>query len=378
MQTDLLNIFFEESEEHLQSLNENVLTLEQNPADMDVVGEIFRSAHTFKGMSASMEFAEMADLTHKMENVLDEIRHGNIVVNADIIDVIFECIDNLEKMVADVQQGGMGNIDVVSTKQKLEALLHGNVVTPTEHIEQDHIGNDGGVSHEVHITVEQQAILKAVRAIMCIEALQNVGNIQKTVPSIEEIEADAFGFEFTVFMDSDYNVEELKQVVLHISEIEKVEVKQGHTSQEAVQIEKMIQSSAVAQVVSPVEAPKQSANTTPAKSTVKTKNAKVENRSIRVQLEKIETLMNMFEESVIERGRIDELAQTIQNKELIEHLNRLGDISKDIQNVLLNMRMVPIETVFNRFPRMVRMLAKDLGKKSIYKLQEKLLKLIKL
>ncbi|AHA10131.1 chemotaxis protein CheA [Bacillus toyonensis] len=363
MQTDLLNIFFEESEEHLQSLNENVLTLEQNPADMDVVGEIFRSAHTFKGMSASMEFAEMADLTHKMENVLDEIRHGNIVVNADIIDVIFECIDNLEKMVADVQQGGMGNIDVVSTKQKLEALLHGNVVTPTEHIEQDHIGNDGGVSHEVHITVEQQAILKAVRAIMCIEALQNVGNIQKTVPSIEEIEADAFGFEFTVFMDSDYNVEELKQVVLHISEIEKVEVKQGHTSQEAVQIEKMIQSSAVAQVVSPVEARKQSANTTPAKSTVKTKNAKVENRSIRVQLEKIETLMNMFEESVIERGRIDELAQTIQNKELIEHLNRLGDISKDIQNVLLNMRMVPIETVFNRFPRMVRMLAKDLGKK---------------
>ncbi|EJR60098.1 hypothetical protein IIO_03457 [Bacillus cereus VD115] len=363
MQTDLLNIFFEESEEHLQSLNENVLTLEQNPADMDVVGEIFRSAHTFKGMSASMEFAEMADLTHKMENVLDEIRHGNIVVNADIIDVIFECIDNLEKMVADVQQGGMGNIDVVSTKQKLEALLHGNVVTPTEHIEQDHIGNDGGVSHEVHITVEQQAILKAVRAIMCIEALQNVGNIQKTVPSIEEIEADAFGFEFTVFMDTDYNVEELKQVVLHISEIEKVEVKQGHTPQEVVQVEKMIQSSAVAQVVSPVEAPKQPANTTPAKSTVKTKNAKVENRSIRVQLEKIETLMNMFEESVIERGRIDELAQTIQNKELIEHLNRLGDISKDIQNVLLNMRMVPIETVFNRFPRMVRMLAKDLGKK---------------
>ncbi len=89
----------------------------------------------------------------------------------------------------------------------------------------------------------------------------------------------------------------------------------------------------------------------------------MENRSIRVQLEKIERLMNMFEESVIERGRIDELAQAIQNKELIEHLNRLGDISKDIQNVLLNMRMVPIETVFNRFPRMVRMLAKDLGKK---------------
>ncbi|WP_144501912.1 chemotaxis protein CheW [Bacillus thuringiensis] len=374
MQTDLLNIFFEESEEHLQSLNENVLVLEQNPADMDVVGEIFRSAHTFKGMSASMEFTEMADLTHKMENVLDEIRHGNIVVNADIIDVIFECIDNLEKMVADVQQGGMGNIDVASTKQKLEALLNGNVETPTEHIEQNHIDTDDAVSHEVHITVEQQAILKAVRAIMCIEALQNVGNIQKTAPSIEEIEADAFGFEFTVFMDTDCSIEELKQVVLHVSEIEKVEVKQGEpiskevaskkvVTQEVVQVEGKLQPAVVTQVKSPIEATNQPSSTMPAKSTTKTKNAKVENRSIRVQLEKIERLMNMFEESVIERGRIDELAQTIQNKELIEHLNRLGDISKDIQNVLLNMRMVPIETVFNRFPRMVRMLAKDLGKK---------------
>ncbi|MDM8363573.1 chemotaxis protein CheW [Bacillus thuringiensis] len=374
MQTDLLNIFFEESEEHLQSLNENVLVLEQNPADMDVVGEIFRSAHTFKGMSASMEFTEMADLTHKMENVLDEIRHGNIVVNADIIDVIFECIDNLEKMVADVQQGGMGNIDVVSTKQKLEALLNGNVETPTEHIEQNHIDNDDAVSHEVHITVEQQAILKAVRAIMCIEALQNVGNIQKTAPSIEEIEADAFGFEFTVFMDTDCSIEELKQVVLHVSEIEKVEVKQGEpisrevaskkfVTQEVVQVEGTLQPAVATQVESPIVATNQPKSAMPAKSTTKTKNAKVENRSIRVQLEKIERLMNMFEESVIERGRIDELAQTIQNKELIEHLNRLGDISKDIQNVLLNMRMVPIETVFNRFPRMVRMLAKDLGKK---------------
>ncbi|MGG0443402.1 chemotaxis protein CheA [Bacillus mycoides] len=357
MQTDLLNIFFEEAEEHLQSLNENVLNLEQNPADMGVVGEIFRSAHTFKGMSASMEFAEMADLTHKMENVLDEIRHGNMMVNANIIDVIFECIDNLEKMVTDVQQGGMGNIDVVSTKHKLEALLNGNVEASMEQVEQSSINNDDTVSHEVYITVEQQAILKAVRAIMCIEALQNVGDIQKTVPSIEEIEADAFGFEFTVYMDTDRSVEELKQVVLHVSEIEKVEVKQGNIAEEGI-----VQSIAATQLDPSLEARTPTASTTPAKSTTKTKNAKVENRSIRVQLEKIERLMNMFEESVIERGRIDELAETIQNKELIEHLNRLGDISKDIQNVLLNTRKT-IETVFNRFPRMVRMLAKDLGKK---------------
>lgn len=360
MQTDLLNIFFEEAEEHLQSLNENVLNLEQNPEDMEVVGEIFRSAHTFKGMSASMEFAEMADLTHKMENVLDEIRHGNIVVNADIIDVVFECIDNLEKMVADVQQGGMGNIDVTATKQKLEVLLNGDVAGATENKTQVELESDETVSHEIRVTVEQQAILKAVRAIMCVEALQNLGNIEKTIPSIEEIEADAFGFEFIVYINSDRSEEELKQAALHVSEIEKVEVKRIEKEKAVIEEKEEVFQPVSKQTATSSQPAGQGA---PQKGNAKGKNTKVENRSIRVQLEKIERLMNMFEESVIERGRIDELAETIQNKELIEHLNRLGDISKDIQNVLLNMRMVPIETVFNRFPRMVRMLAKDLGKK---------------
>lgn len=360
MQTDLLNIFFEEAEEHLQSLNENVLNLEQNPEDMEVVGEIFRSAHTFKGMSASMEFAEMADLTHKMENVLDEIRHGNIVVNAVIIDVVFECIDNLEKMVADVQQGGMGNLDVTATKQKLEVLLNGDVVGATENQTQVELEGDETVSHEIRVTVEQQAILKAVRAIMCVEALQNLGNIEKTIPSIDEIEADAFGFEFIVYINSGQSEEELKQAALHVSEIEKVEVKRIEKEKVVIKEKEDVFQLVSKQTATPSQPAGQGA---PQKGNAKGKNTKVENRSIRVQLEKIERLMNMFEESVIERGRIDELAETIQNKELIEHLNRLGDISKDIQNVLLNMRMVPIETVFNRFPRMVRMLAKDLGKK---------------
>ncbi|MEI4830570.1 chemotaxis protein CheA [Bacillus sp. FJAT-53711] len=354
MQTDLLSIFFEESEEHLQALNENVLILEQKPGDMEVVGEIFRSAHTFKGMSASMGFTEMADLTHKMENVLDEIRHGNIAVNANIIDVIFECIDNLEKMVADVQQGGMGNIHVASTKQKLEALLHGD--QPAEQAEnaiEQNLDDNASASHVVHISIQQQAMLKAVRAIMCIEALQSLGKIEKTVPTVEEIEADTFDFEFTVYLKTERSEEEIQQAVLHVSEIEKAEVKKLEVLS-SVKIEEK-------QTVQERELPQQTSVKEPAKA--KGKNAKVENRSIRVQLDKIERLMNMFEESVIERGRIDELAESIQNKELIEHLNRLGDISKDIQNVLLNMRMVPIETVFNRFPRMVRMLAKELGKK---------------
>lgn len=357
MQTDLLHIFFEESEEHLQALNENVLILEQSPGNMDVVGEIFRSAHTFKGMSASMGFTEMADLTHKMENVLDEIRHGHVSVSAAVVDVIFECIENLEQMVTDVQQGGMGNIDASSTKQKLEALLKGDAVSdmkqPEANDERDRNAED---LCEIHISIEKQAILKAVRAIMCIEALHNLGEVVKTVPTIEEIEADTFDFEFTVYMKTEESEEEIKQTVLHVSEIEKVEVKQVEQAVKTVEKEAALHTPQEEKTVL------KKVGNEPANVQAKGKSTRGENRSIRVQLEKIERLMNMFEETVIERGRIDELAASIQNKELIEHLNRLGDISKDIQNVLLNMRMVPIETVFNRFPRMVRKLAKELGK----------------
>ncbi|MCP8968828.1 chemotaxis protein CheA [Ectobacillus ponti] len=343
MANELLTIFLDESQEHLQALNENVLRLESNPADIAVVGEIFRSAHTFKGMSATMGYTNMANLTHKMENVLDEIRNGRLSVSGEVIDVIFECIDSLEKMVADVQQGGTGNISVSSTMQRLEAFMNRDQAKRQIKDEQAVEAGPAEATHIVRVTISESALLKAVRAIMCLEAIQRVGELLATEPAIDKIEADEFGTQFAAYLITNHDAEEVRQAVLSISEIEAAEVQSLEEKQEEV---------ASAPAAGATAAPKPAA-----------KGAKVESRTIRVQLEKIEKLMNMFEESVIERGRISELADAIANKELIEHLNRLGDISKDIQNLLLNMRMVPIETVFNRFPRMVRSLAKDLGKK---------------
>ncbi|MFX3622743.1 MAG: chemotaxis protein CheW [Ectobacillus sp.] len=345
MEHDLLSIFLEESQEHLQALNENVLLLENNPADLAVVGEIFRSAHTFKGMSATMGYTEMADLTHKMENVLDEIRNGNIVVTDEIIDLVFECIDNLEKMVADVQQGGEGSIPVRETTRKIEAFLQqGSIVSDMNDTTVLQENTKIVPTHQVRIIISEQALLKAVRAIMCIEALKEVADVVTTIPAIEQIEADDFGGEFIAEVYTEEPDAALYNTVMSVSEVKKVEItvlaQKGKLQEEE-------KKEAVPQT----------------KVASKRKGAKVESRSIRVPLERIENLMNMFEETVIERGRIGELAESLHNKELIEHLNRLGDISKDIQNLLLNMRMVPIETVFNRFPRMVRSLAKDLGKK---------------
>lgn len=324
MTTNMLDLFIEEASEHLQALNDNLLQLEKDPANGGLVSEIFRSAHTFKGMSATMGFQQVADLTHAMENVLDEVRNNRLVVTEHLVDIIFTCTSHLETMVSDIQHGGQGAADITKTVADLEALLSPEQEESTE------------ATYQISIKIEDAAILKAVRAVMCLERLAEIGIISDTTPDREAIELEEFEQTFEVVLESSQTKEEIEAVLLDISEIEKVTVKE--------EVEE-------AQIVEPI------------KKTAKQTTKRLENKTIRVQLEKIEKLMNVFEESVIERARIDEIAEKTNNKELMEHLGRFSSISKEIQNGLLNMRMVPVDSVFNRFPKMVRTLAKELGKK---------------
>ncbi|MBC1443432.1 chemotaxis protein CheA [Listeria seeligeri] len=324
MTTNMLDLFIEEASEHLQALNDNLLQLEKDPTNGGLVSEIFRSAHTFKGMSATMGFQQVADLTHAMENVLDEVRNNRLVVTEHLVDIIFTCTSHLETMVSDIQHGGQGAADITKTVADLEALLSPEQEESTE------------ATYQISIKIEDAAILKAVRAVMCLERLAEIGIISDTTPDREAIELEEFEQTFEVVLESSQTKEEIEAVLLDISEIEKVTVKE---EVEEVQIAE------------------------PIKKTAKQPTKRLENKTIRVQLEKIEKLMNVFEESVIERARIDEIAEKTNNKELMEHLGRFSSISKEIQNGLLNMRMVPVDSVFNRFPKMVRTLAKELGKK---------------
>ncbi|WP_099222084.1 chemotaxis protein CheA [Listeria costaricensis] len=330
MTTNMLDLFIEEASEHLQSLNDNMLQLEKEPENELLVSEIFRSAHTFKGMSATMGFQNVVDLTHAMENVLDAVRNHELAVTEHLVDIIFTCTSHLEEMVADISQGGTGMIQIDRTVAALNELL----AEEAAHL-------PGMTNYKLTIKIDSAAVLKAVRAVMCLERLDGLGNILETSPSVQEIEEDAFGDSFIVQFESEFSAAEIEAALLDITEIETADVKaeaDTHLVQQATK--------------SPLP-----------KTAVKKNVAHLENKTIRVQLEKIEKLMNMFEESVIERARIDEIAASTDNKELVEHLTRLGAISKEIQNGLLNMRMVPIENVFNRYPKMVRGLAKELGKK---------------
>ncbi|EAC7885911.1 chemotaxis protein CheA [Listeria monocytogenes] len=326
MTTNMLDLFIEEASEHLQALNDNLLQLEKDPTNGQLVSEIFRSAHTFKGMSATMGFQQVADLTHAMENVLDEVRNNRLAVTEHLVDIIFTCTSHLETMVSDIQHGGQGAADISKTVADLEALLHPEQETDLA-VEK---------TYRIAIQIEEAAILKAVRAVMCLERLAEMGIISETLPDREAIELEEFEQSFEVVLESAQTKEEIEAVILDISEIEKVTV---------------IEEVEEVQVIEPI------------KKAAKQTTKRLENKTIRVQLEKIEKLMNVFEESVIERARIDEIAEKTNNKELMEHLGRFSSISKEIQNGLLNMRMVPVDSVFNRFPKMVRTLAKELGKK---------------
>ncbi|MBC1637676.1 chemotaxis protein CheA [Listeria welshimeri] len=326
MTTNMLDLFIEEASEHLQALNDNLLQLEKEPTNGQLVSEIFRSAHTFKGMSATMGFQQVADLTHAMENVLDEVRNNRLAVTEHLVDIIFTCTSHLETMVSDIQHGGQGAADITKTVADLEALLH-----PEQEAELV-----VEKTYRIQIQIEEAAILKAVRAVMCLERLAEIGIISETLPDREAIELEEFEHTFEVVLESAQSKEKIEAVILAISEIEKVIVTE--------EVEEV-------QIIEPI------------KKAAKQTTKRLENKTIRVQLEKIEKLMNVFEESVIERARIDEIAEKTNNKELMEHLGRFSSISKEIQNGLLNMRMVPVDSVFNRFPKMVRTLAKELGKK---------------
>lgn len=346
MNQDYLTVFLEESQEHLQALNENVLKLEKNPAELILVGEIFRSAHTFKGMSATMGFDNMADLTHEMENLLDDIRNGKSSINEAKIDVILECIENLEKMVSNIQSGGKGEMEVSQTIIKLRSFKTENddgVTADKEEAAVPSFSQKG--SHIVKVTLRDDCMLKGVRSVMVLEALNEVGKTLETSPSQEKLEEGDFGTSFSVLMNSKESEGEIISAVLSVSEIESAalsDVLVGEDNNEAT--------------------PVPGGQTKATGSSKSHSNGKVENKTIRVNLEKIEDLMNMFEETVIERGRIEELVYKLEHPELHERIQRLDIISKELQNLVLNMRMVPVETVFNRFPRMVRQLSKDLNK----------------
>lgn len=389
-----LEMFIEESKEHLQACSEHLLELEKNPDDLAIVGEIFRSAHTLKGMSATMGFEDLADLTHKMENVLDAIRNEKIHVTPEILDVVFESVDHLEEMVMDIANGGDGKRDVSSTVAQLKRIELGEEVIPEvvatvaapvvesvleyDSFEQTVITQSteqGFNAFEISVTLREDCLLKAARVFMVFEILEKDGDVIKSSPSVEKLEDEQFDQQFYVAFVTKTTAEDMQKKLMKVSEVDEVivtTIDQRKFSEKVFEAHQEVAATAtaVAEVAAlPTNTPAAKAEPVakPAKEATPSKadknHAPVGNKTIRVNIERLDILMNLFEELVIDRGRLQSISTEVNHGELNETVERMSRVMGDLQTIILTMRMVPVETVFNRFPKMIRQLSRDLNKK---------------
>ncbi|UZT06941.1 chemotaxis protein CheA [Clostridium sp. LQ25] len=390
-----MSMFLEESLDNLQTLNESLLELEQNPEDVDKVNEIFRVAHTIKGMAATMGFNDLAELTHKMEDVLSEFREGELRVTQDVVTVLFDCLDTLEKMVDLVQEGSDEKVDIESIMAKLAYIKENgnknqqaNVIEESNSAElkishNDSIGLDlneydisvikqahekGFNAVEIKVTLSENTLLKSARAFLIVKDLEDHGEILKSVPSTQDIENEEFDLELKFVLITKNTVDEILSIVNGISEVVKVEASAIEIEEtETVEVEKVEEvkpkeveekAEESKKIENVVEAPKKAA----AKKPQPKKEVKKAHQSVRVDLERIDNLMNMVSELVIYRTRLEQIVTTHKSQELNETLEQVGRTTSDLQDLVMKIRMLPLDTVFNRFPRMIRDVSVELNK----------------
>ncbi|WP_411346127.1 chemotaxis protein CheW [Paenibacillus sp. WLX1005] len=397
-----LSMFIDESNDHLQSLNEKMLELEGNPTDLGIVQVIFRSAHTLKGMAATMGFEDLAALTHQMENVLDLVRNEKLAMQEFIFDTLFKGLDALESMVQDITQGGEGKADVTAIVEALQAIVRGDIPAATtaaaapaaaatpasstpvaikdsegielDEFQQSVIEQSMAAGHQalyMEISIREDCQLKAVRAYMVFDLLERYGDVIKSEPSTQDIEQDKFERSFSLYYVTQKDPAELEPMVSSISEIESVKVtqldvdslKQLAASKEVpAEPQAAPAPEAATPTSTPAPAAKAAAPAAAPKAAAKAP-APAPSRTIRVDIDRLDVLMNLFSELLIDRVRLEQLASEVKVPALTDTVEHMGRVSSDLQNIVLKLRMVPVDTVFNRFPRMVRDLAKSLDKK---------------
>ena len=391
-----MDMFLDESHEHLQSLNEGLLSLEENSEDLSVVNDIFRNAHTLKGMSATMGYNKIAELTHEMEDVLDLIRKEQLKLNEDIIDTLFKCLDSLEQMVDSVANGESEDVvDVSDLVSKLSSISKGEPapaaaaapaaapageaaapaagagpaieLTDTEK-EMLRQAKDGGLlGVHIQVTLAETCLLKSARSYMVMNALDELGDVIKSVPPAEDLEQEKFEHSFDILMVTGADKKAVEDALGTISEIDKIVV-------EVVDPDKPISAApAAAPAPAPAPAPaaapaapKPAAPKPAAKPAAKSAAAPPkkghQSQSVRVDIDKLDTLMNLMGELVINKVRLEQIGQAHRLGELTETLEQMDRVTTDLQNIVMKVRMVPVSAVFNRFPRMVRDVSKELNK----------------
>lgn len=400
--TQYLEIFLDETKEHLQSLSDQFMILEKEPDNMDTINEIFRSAHTLKGMAGTMGYKRMQTLTHDMENVFSEVRNNTIKVDGAMVDLLFQCLDALEEYTENIQNtGDEGTNDNEHLIKALNDYLAKNSgdgapqpakeekKEPAKEEPKQEAGADpgkekwreiklGDTEHTViaeakkqgkkclgvTVYVQEFCILKAARAFLVYKALEELGDMIVSVPSAQDIEDEHFEFDFSVIILTDADVETVKNAILNVSEIEAAYV--GEV--EPVQPEEAVKPAAIAEAQpKEEEQPKKAAPAAPAKAADKKPISKpIVNRTVRVDIEKLDVLMNLVSELIIAKNSLVSTSSQegiLTNNTFNEQIEYLESVTTNLHESVMKVRMVPIETVVQKFPKMIRDLSKKLDKK---------------
>ena len=387
-----MEIFIDESKEHLQHMNEILLILEKTPEDINLINEIFRIAHTIKGMSGTMGYNKVASLTHEMENLLHMVRNKEIPVSPAIIDVIFECFDSLEDQITSIESKGTESTeDYSSLVNKLINLINSKgasggsgtssqstqeVKTKTEEVDsnasefmielahtQEYVvekAREAGMNaYKMKIVLSNSCMLKAARSFIVFNTLEQFGEIIGSYPIAEEIEDEKFDNFFEVIYITRLDEKTAQNEIMNISEIDRVVIEEILIGEKASVVTEIM--------ISKDDEIVQESNFESSVSVAKVekKEEKKEGKTaktVRVDIDRLDNLMNLVSELIIIKTRLEDNGNTSSKQNMNEAIEYLERITTSLHDAVMKVRMVPVERTFNRFPRMVRDLSKDLGK----------------
>ena len=400
-----LEIFIDESEEHLQTLSDCIMVLEKEPDNKDTINEVFRAAHSLKGMAGTMGFKRMQHLTHDMENVFQEVRSDHIKVTSGMIDLLFKCLDALEGYVDNIKstsdEGTEDNEVIIKELNDFIAKTEGAEETGNtetseakeaapESTQEEKAGQEkieltndekkaireaesnGQHIYVMTVHIQKDCLLKAARAFLVFKAVEDFGQILVYRPSSQDIEDEKFEFEFSFFLASEESEDKIVAVAKAVSEIEKVDAEEIHldeyVKEAEAQEEQQAKEATAEQKEAPAEAPKAAEKKAPAANAKKQTNAKpVTGRTVRVDIEKLDALMNQVSELISAKNSLVSISSNesgeYQNQSFHEQIEYLERITTNLHESVMKVRMVPIESVVNKFPRMIRDLSRKLGKK---------------
>lgn len=393
-----LELFIDETKEHLQALNEHILELEKDPQNDDTINEIFRAAHTLKGMAGTMGFTRMQRLTHDMENVFQEIRNGNMKANAKLVDILFRGLDALESyldvILSSGAEGTEDNEDIIrdlnevieeetgagtsgakpaqeaksAEEEKKEKAAESTPytnkfeqipVSEYEVVAMDNAKSEGQNVYGITVYLQESCILKAARAFLVFKTIEDKGELIKSVPDTEKIEDEEFDFDFSWILATKESKETVRKLIMNVSEIAEVCVDDFKYASGAAQTQAVEQTQGQAQKDREKE---------PARKTQSGSKGKVASRSVRVDIDKLDVLMNLVSELIIAKNALvsvtgGENGEVGTNQTFHENIEYLERVTTNLHESVMKVRMVPIESVVNRFPRMIRDLNRKLDKK---------------